>query len=281
MDIERLLLLRKSIKRFYQGLAAHVVAVPKQDVVLFKSYFDGDDIVILTQNDFVERCFYASRWYTFVSRVAPGQAWRFSSHVGRPGWVIQQIVKLSIPEMIPIGPVVVLDSDIVFLRKFDDSDLGVSGNKRVLTRIEPESETAKQRMHIEKSRQILGLPPGSTDHHYMSWPAILYPDWVSAMRRHLEKINRKPWQKVLYEAGSISEYSLYGIFLEEVLKPENLLINKEPFNFIIWDRASFEDLIYKRFSLEEKYLCITVQSNLGVPVGEYVNAVKSLWGESA
>jgi hypothetical protein len=101
------------------------------------------------------------------------------------------------------------------------------------------------------------------------------------MRRHLEKINRKPWQKVLYEAGSISEYSLYGIFLEEVLKPENLLINKEPFNFIIWDRASFEDLIYKRFSLEEKYLCITVQSNLGVPVGEYVNAVKSLWGESA
>lgn len=53
LDVERFMLLHKSIKRFYQGNAQHIVIVPKEDVPVFKKISGDENIEILVQNDFV------------------------------------------------------------------------------------------------------------------------------------------------------------------------------------------------------------------------------------
>lgn len=53
LDVERFMLLHKSIKRFYQGNAQHIVIVPKEDVPVFKKISVNESIEILVQNDFV------------------------------------------------------------------------------------------------------------------------------------------------------------------------------------------------------------------------------------
>ena len=278
-DLERFVLLRKSIKRFYHGVAQHIVVVPKEDVSLFNRELAGDNIKVLAQNDFVSSYYYPRKWYPLLKRAFPSQAWRFQTYAGRPGWVIQQIVKLSLPEKVNESVTAILDSDLFFIRPFDNSDLEVEGDKQILVRTEPTTESGKHRKYMEAARRLLGLAPGSTDHHYMAYPAIWYSDWVKKLRKHIESIHQKPWQKVLYEADMISEYLIYGIFVEEILKPENLKVRLDPFHYIIWDQNSYTRFISGEFAKKNnnKIICAVVQSNLQIPVDQYRASLETFY----
>ena len=281
-DIERFVLLRESIRRFYHGAAHHIVAVPREDVALFKKVLEGDNVEIVKQNNFVASYFYPRKWYPLLKRAIPNQIWRFEAYAGRLGWIIQQIVKLSLPEIVHDRAIAILDSDIVFIRTFDNSDLGVVSDKRILVRDEPTTESGKHRKYMEKARSLLGLSPGSTEHHYMAYPAIWYTDWVKELRKYIESIHEKPWQRVLYEANTISEYQLYGVFIEEILKPFNLRIRLKPFHYGIWDHNDFKrfmlgELVINERDFHNKPLCVVLQSNLKMPVDESRKRIESLW----
>lgn len=278
-DAERFLLLRKSIKRLYKGEARHFVIVPRHDLPIFKKITRGDDIELLCENRYVLPKYYPKKWYEVLKKVAPGQAWRFSSHAGRPGWIVQQIVKLNLPEIVPEGPVAIIDSDAFFLRPVEDHDLIGSEGKRVLVRIEPKTESGKHRKHIENARKILCLPPGTTEHHYMGNPAILYPDWIKELRNYLELKHKTNWQEVLYEANTFSEYSIYGIFIEEVLKPQDLAIRQTPFHYSIWDQQSYMHFISDGWNPGDNRICAKIQSNLGISPSEYTKRIENLWDQ--
>lgn len=95
-DLERLVILRQSIKRFVKESLIHYVVVPKEDFYVFKEKFSDDKLVIiLKQNDFIKTQFYPSKLYSLVNKVLPNQSWRLNKIAGKPGWIIQQIVKLS------------------------------------------------------------------------------------------------------------------------------------------------------------------------------------------
>lgn len=282
-DLERFVLLRESVRRFYHGKARHFVVVPREDILLFKRALKADNVEIAVQNDFVDSYYYPHKWYPLLKRFIPNQAWHFQAYAGRQGWIIQQIVKLSLPEIVTEGAIAILDSDIVFIRPFDNSDLEIEGDKRILVRDEPKTESGKHRKYMEKARRLLGLPLGSTGHHYMAYPAIWYTDWVRELRRYIESTYGKSWQRVLYEANSISEYQLYGVFIEEILKPFNLKIRLKPFHYGIWDHDDLKrfmsgELIIDKRDLHDKPLCVAVQSNLQIPVDEYKKQIETLWG---
>lgn len=279
-DADRFALLRRSIRRFYRGEARHIVVVPKEDVSMFKKITDDDNIEFLIQNDFVSSIFYPKKWYSMLLKIAPSQVWRFEAHAGRPGWIIQQIVRMSLPEMIHQGAAAYLDSDLVFLRPFDDSDLEVTGKRRFLVRREQTTESGKHRKQIVAARHMLRLPPGSTEHHYMCSPTIWYPDWVLELRKYLESVHEKHWQNIWYETKITSSYSIYGVFVEEVLRPHDLVVLRRPFHYTIWDRRSFERFVPHdegNPDVNPNPLCLVVQSNLGIKVDEYIKRIEALW----
>jgi len=202
-DAQRFALLRESINHFYNGQAKHIVAVPSPDKRLFTKLFQDDkNVEILVQNDFVDPIFYPKQLYKYIERIFPNQTWRFQKYAGRPGWITQQIVKLNIPAIVNNGAVVVLDSDIFFIRPFSDIDFRLNKSLYTLYKAIPESETAKHRGHMKWARDFLGLESGSTEHHYITCPAILYPEIIKELHKFIEKntINRGNYLSLINQA---------------------------------------------------------------------------------
>lgn len=270
-DLERMVLLRKSFKRFYEGEGSHIIAVPKKDLSLFQEVLSEDGCVLITQESLVDKIYYPKAWYSLVSSLFPSQAWRFSRFGGKSGWVIQQIAKLMAPGLAPSGTAIVLDSDLFFLRPFSDATF-LRSSGRMLVKNFPETESGKHRKHIANSRLLLGLPEGPTDHHYMSSPAILHAEWVAALFEYLESRYHAKWQEVLYHQNTLSEYSIYGTFVEEVLRPEDLIVYDHSFNHMLWDNTSFKeffDSAEERIADNPEKICAVIQSAIGVTADEY------------
>lgn len=279
-DLERAVWMRKSIRRFQQEPYRHVIAVPSRDLAAFTKAFRGDASVdLFAQEDVVGKIFYPDALYRLLGRVAKSQLWRFEGHAGRAGWVVQQIVKLSCTRWVSEGAVAIIDSDLIFTRPFSAIDLGIDDTTRTLVRITPRDESSKHRVHVNNSRAILGLPPGSSDQHYMGYPTIWYVDWVRQLQQYLTAKAHADWQVPLHAAGHISEYTIYGIFVEEHLKPEKLALRTKPSHHIVFDSESFRHLKTRRDDLDflrRNFLTLVVQSNLGLPVAEYEEVLDAI-----
>jgi hypothetical protein len=256
------------------------MAVPHRDLPDFRRVFEHEtDLMLVAQEELVAPCFYPDRLHRLAARLAPSQLWRLKNHAGKPGWIIQQIVKLNSPSLVSEGAIIFLDSDLFFFRPFDLNSLGIDKN-RMLVRILPETESARHRHHIVKAREILALPSGhETEQTYMGYPAIWYSDWVQQMHSYLERISGKHWQHALFDAGHISEYTLYGIYLDEVLQPKGLTIRDKRFNIMAWDRDSFVQLktamLRPEFQADE-HISLVIQSNVGIPTAEYEDMLKHI-----
>lgn len=280
-DLDRLLLMRRSIRRFYKGQARHLIAVPEEDLPLFQRSLEHDDCELLTQQSLIKPAFFPYTGYRTFARFFPAQAWRLGRYAGKGGWIIQQIVKLKSSQLIDAGPIGILDSDLFFVRPFDDRDL-IPPRGKILMRQTPTTESGKHRKHIANARQLLGLIPGDTEHHFMSCPAIIYAEWVQALLRHIESIHGRGWQDVLHAQSSISEYSLYGVFVDEILKPNDIVIREQSFSHMLWDSASFEDFfsdVHGAIARAPEKICVVAQSALQIPPAEYVHRLRTLLEE--
>jgi hypothetical protein len=272
-DLERALWMRRSIRRFLTKPCRHLIAVPRIDLNAFAQALRGDsDVELVAQEDAVDAIFYPDLVYRFVTRLAPSQAWRLDSRAGSPGWIVQQIVKLNCTRWVDDGAVLFVDSDLVFMRPFIAEDLAVIAGRRVLVRVTPPREESKHRAHIDRSRKMLALPLGLSEHHYMAYPAIWHVEWVKRLQEYLLATHKMGWQRALFEAKLLSEYTLYGLFVEEVLRPNALVIRSAPFHHIVFDAKSFRDLKDDPrvlANVRRDRLTLVVQSNLGIPVADY------------
>lgn len=273
-DLERAIWLRRSVETFFNGNATHIITVPNGDIPAFRRALGQQkDVQLIPQEEFVDSYYYPDLLFRLASRLAPSQLWRLKTHAGKSGWIIQQIVKLNCSQIIKDGAVVFLDSDLFFFRHFGLRDLGIDNSQRVLVRILPDSESAKHRHHIINSRLILDAPPGNTDYTYMGFPAIWYVDWLNQLHKHLENVSGKHWQKALFDVKfGISEYTIYGVFIDEILKPRELYIREEPYNLIAWDHASFDNLksaMLQNEKIPNNKISLVIQSNIGIPTSEY------------
>ncbi len=283
-DIERFSLLRESIKRFYNGDSKHVVIVPKSDVRHFRNLLKFDsDVEIYCQADFAAPYFYPKKWYAMVERIRPGTLWRYKQHAGVRGWILQQPVKLSLPSYVPDGAAVILDSDVVFLRPFDKHDfIPENPDERMLIRI-PQNI---HRPQMEVVWKLWKRPLGEPGYHYTTMPMIMYPDWVASLQKHMESIYDMEWQRVLYNTGAVHEDCVYGIFVEEILKPGNVRIESTPLSHMIWNESSFDEFINHSWVSENGWrisprICAVIQSNLGIDISGYRKQIEKIWDETS
>lgn len=273
-DLDRIVILRKSINAFCKERPRHYIVVPKEDFSAFRRALAGDDaVILLKQNDYIERYFYPNAVYRAVEKLLPSQVWRAKKYAGRSGWILQQITKFNIPNiLIDEEAALILDSDLFFIKPFSVSDLfGQTDTVKTLVEIRPTCESAMHRMHIEKAREILRLPEGDTSFHFMSWPFFFYKSWGESLLKYIEDKHQKPWQRVLFEAEWFSEYSIYGIYVEEILKPADIRLSTSPIYQGIWSQQDFENFIAGNMALDPSVVCIVVQSNLSISPEEYGN----------
>jgi hypothetical protein len=147
------------------------------------------------------------------------------------GWIAQQLVKLSAAAKSESEAVLLVDSDMVFVRPFGASTFSKQGNPAFYRN--PGAVHAglpRHRQWHEVSRKILGLePPASgalTD--YICWPCLWQPTVVRRMLAAVESRSGKDWATELGGQLHFSEMVLYGVFVDDVMGGSPSATNRTP-----------------------------------------------------
>lgn len=147
------------------------------------------------------------------------QGWLSLKGLPVRNWILQQVVKLSMAQIVDEDILGFVDSDVTFIRPFNPQDFTREGKVRLYR--EPAS-IPQDWQNFKKwyaAAQVL-----------LQSPAVAYPapnyigdliTWkrtnVLKLHQHLEATHSRSWVETMVKTPHFSEYILYGMFAEHVL----------------------------------------------------------------
>ncbi|MET3950610.1 hypothetical protein ABIB29_001445 [Arthrobacter sp. UYEF36] len=136
------------------------------------------------------------------------------------GWIAQQLVKLSAAASFEAGGVLLMDSDMVLIRKTSLDSFKLNGRPAFYRN--PGAVHAGLPLHRkwhETSRSLLGLAPPPADNlpDYISWPCLWEPGIVRGLLAAVEAHTGRTWATAIGGQLHFSEMILYGVYVDEVL----------------------------------------------------------------
>lgn len=207
-DFERCRLLVESVRRCCPG-ARHFLIVDRYDIQQFRS-LASDTTIIVESEQVVDR---------FLHRLPTSHGiWVSMRSLPVRGWIMQQIRKIAAVELATEGTLIFCDSDMVFVRPFDEGSLLIDGRVGLL---DVPFENAESRQWTRVARQILDLPQGGPVRGHVGQMICWKRDVMIAMQQRITEVHGKPWQLILARLPSFSEYILYGVFVREILGYRN------------------------------------------------------------
>jgi len=188
------------------------------------------------------------------------------------GWIQQQLVKLAVTATLPEKAVVLVDSDVTFVRPLPREAALRDGRTR-LYRAPGAGQQEGHRIWHRVAARVLGLP--RRDYFgadYIANAVTWRPEVVRAM---LDRIRRKtwlPWRMALSWRFRFSECILYGVFAEFVAGDHQDLLFADDMDLCqsSWHydldtpdgRAAFLD------GLAPHHAAVLIQSNLNLAEAE-------------
>lgn len=203
--------LNRSVLRFSPEQVHHHIVVPRRDLDLF-GRLAGPRTHIHRAAGYLPGSFVP------VPRV------NLTVNLRRPypplrGWITQQIIKLAATADFDADAVLLVDSDIEFVRPFTPETYVRDGVVRFYRK--PGAISERLPRHViwhHTARELLGLPPAQppfTD--YICAPVPWSPSIVTALIERVEGVTRRPWADAIGSRLHFSEATLYGVFVEHVL----------------------------------------------------------------
>ncbi|HEY2671502.1 MAG TPA: DUF6492 family protein [Rugosimonospora sp.] len=204
--------LHQSILDFTPADTVHQVFVPQRDKHLFSQY-EGPRCRVRTSSELMPgRYVRIGRGDSYVNALRPWPPVR--------GWISQQAIKIAAAAQADADVVLVADSDVVLVRPVR-AERFATGGRRLIFR-EDNGVNAGMERHLiwhRVARELFGLPPA---------PAPPLPDYVSsfnfwdpsairAMQQRIQETTGRDWLDAFTSQLHISEFMLYGIFVDEVL----------------------------------------------------------------
>lgn len=214
--------LNSSILRWTASDVVHTIIVPSQDTKRF-SVLEGERTVIRDAAEFLPAS---------MLKVPSANMW---INAGRPwppirGWIAQQIIKLEATRRSSAKVVLLVDSDLVLLRK-TSADIFLTDNVVTLFR-RPDGidETLpRHRLWVQNAQQLLGLPALAEYPlpDYICCPCAWSPVFVREMLARIEKVNGCRWETAIGRQLHFSEMILYGVYAEQVLQLEQVPVTED------------------------------------------------------
>ena len=210
-DFELCAALNASVIAHSPESVRHHIIVPPHDVTLFRR-LDGPRTQIHQETDFLPRSF----------RPLPGR--NFSVNLRRPvpplrGWILQQIIKLAAAARADADVVVLVDSDIEFIRPFSSDTFRRDGVVRFFRKPDEVDDRLPRHMIWHRaSRSLLGLPSASPPYpdyvsSLMAWDPVI----VRKLLDRVEWVTGQRWQDAVGRQLHFSEWTLYGVFVDAVM----------------------------------------------------------------
>jgi hypothetical protein len=229
-DFELCVDLHRSVLECSPESVHHHIIVPRSDIKLF-CQLAGPRTHIHCEADFLPPAFVRLPFS------------KFTVNLGRPfppvrGWILQQVVKLAAVAASEDDVVLVVDSDIEFIRPFGVETFVRNGAVRFYRK--PEEIDQSRPRHViwhQVARELLGLTP----------TAPPYPDYISSLlawdpailRQMLAKVTDttcRPWTTAIAGQLHFSEWTLYGVFVDNVIGPAaSSFVSDDPLCLACWD----------------------------------------------
>jgi hypothetical protein len=209
-------ILCESIDRFVPENIIHYLFIEERDVKLFKP-LENNRRKVLSQKEVIP-------WWLLKLpfRIRGHNFWISPLTLPVRGWILQQVVKLGIFEVLDEDIFLCLDSEAFFFRPFDPGSLFSEGKVMLVSHDEPwDWENAK--IYYSSAIKLLGVPPDDTPlKRYMSVQFVFRREILEKLADRIRSNSRWPnWKIPLFNRIRFSEYTLYGIFVEKVLGIEN------------------------------------------------------------
>lgn len=211
-DAELFAELHRSVLRHTSESTVHHVIVPPADRALFAAY-EGARCRVWTYPELLPRRYVrAPRTALWVNTRRPWPPVR--------GWVMQQTLKIAAAGVADATVVLMADSDVALVRTTTAERFSADGRLR-LFRMD-QAITADMERHViwhRVARELLGLPPAPEPPlpDYISPLNFWDPEIVRAMQRRIEEVTGRDWMDAFNARLHISEFILYGVFVDEVL----------------------------------------------------------------
>lgn len=232
-DAELFELLHRSVLEYTSEDTIHHVFVPPGDRELFAPY-QGPRCHVWVRSELLPRRYLRMPGTdVYVNYRRPWPPLR--------GWVMQQTVKIAAAGRIDADAMLIVDSDAVLVRPTDAASFTRDG-RMCLYRVE-NGVTASMERHViwhRVARELLGLPPPPPPPlpDYVTALTFWDPTIVRAMQRRITEVTGRDWMDAFNAQLHISEFILYGVFVDEVLKadpPVNTTICHLSYHHEPWD----------------------------------------------
>lgn len=234
-DFELCAALHRSVLAYAPDSVRHHIIVPKADRALFQR-LAGPRAEIHDEAEFLPRS---------IRRLP---AVGYSLNLRRPwpplrGWILQQIIKLAAASQSADEVVLLVDSDIVFVRPFTAQTYLRNGVVRLYRK--PEEVDDRLPRHVlwhRTARRLLGLPAADPP----------YPDYVSSVlawdpalvRRLLARVSEttgRSWVEAVGACLHFSEWTLYGVFVEQLVRGAAAGFSSDPLCHAYWDETPLDE----------------------------------------
>jgi hypothetical protein len=211
-DVELCSDLNASVLRHTSDSVVHYIITPRRDVELF-SGLRGPRTELLAVDELLPRRMlpvpWANFWVNFRHPIPPIR-----------GWVMQQLVKLQAAVRIEADQLLLVDSDVLFVRPVT-ADTFVRGGRIRFYRKEAGVDESLPRHLIwhNVARMLLGLPPAGRPPlpDYVSAFNVWDRTTVLAMQERIQSATGRNWLDAVAAQMHFSEFILYGVFVDNVL----------------------------------------------------------------
>jgi hypothetical protein len=244
-DLELCARLNRSLLALSPESVIHDIVVPRRDLELF-GQLAGPRTHVRCEADLLPRSFVKLPLVNFTVNLR------------RPlppvrGWILQQIIKLAAAADADADVVLLVDSDIEFVRSFTPASFVRDGVVRFYRK--PNEIDDRLPRHIvwhRVARALLGLAPPTlplTDYicSLLAWD----PTAVRMLLDRVEHVTRRPWWDSIGAQLHFSEWTLYGVFVDEVLGlPANSNASDRSLCHAYWEVVPLDDRTAADFVFE-------------------------------
>jgi len=217
-DFQRCKLLCWSMKKYLTTPVKHYIIVEKKDYQLFQQLADDNTVILLKEN-------VLPSWLKRIPLFDQKNIWlnlkgyKIGNWFLR-GWLIQQIVKLAAAQYVEEDVLIFVDSDVALIDFFDVRTL-VNQDQVRLFRVNhaKDVDTDIAKKWKETAKSLLNLPLEEEYYDfYISQIVTWRRDNLIQLYKLIEKSHNKNWVEVICGVSHLSEYIVYGLYANYVLK---------------------------------------------------------------
>ena len=204
---------------------------------------------------------------------------------GRPvrGWLVQQLVKLALAKELTADVLVHADSDVVLMRPFRTSSVidAKWAGPAVRSPGRNRRDVAEPRPLASIGRKLLGIEPAQ----------LRMPDFITslvpwkrenavALLEQVERNTGRHWLRALAAAWDVSEYTLYGRFVTDVLgEGAGQYVTSSSLCHDYWTHAPLSAQELETFldGIGPEEVAVSITAKAGMRPEDYTEALERRW----